>query len=57
MTHEILIIDLLISISNDDFKAAGYWEELASDINKLVLQRAALARKPVVRGSSVQAWK
>jgi orotidine-5'-phosphate decarboxylase len=45
MTHEILISEVLTSISSDDLKAAGYREEFASDINKLVLQRAALARE------------
>ena len=39
----VLGVTVLTSISGDDLRAAGYREEFASDINQLVLKRAALA--------------
>jgi orotidine-5'-phosphate decarboxylase len=39
----VLGVTVLTSISRDDLKAAGYRAEFTDDINKLVLQRAALA--------------
>ncbi|MCP3953907.1 MAG: orotidine-5'-phosphate decarboxylase [Desulfobacterales bacterium] len=39
----VLGVTVLTSISSDDLKAAGYREEVAADINALVLQRATLA--------------
>jgi len=39
----VLGVTVLTSISGEDLKAAGYREEFTDDINKLVLQRAALA--------------
>lgn len=39
----VLGVTVLTSISGEDLKAAGYREEFTEDINKLVLQRAALA--------------
>ncbi len=39
----VLGVTVLTSISGDDLRIAGYREEFAGDINKLVLQRAALA--------------
>ncbi len=41
----VLGVTVLTSISSDDLKAAGYREEFTADINKLVLQRAALAQE------------
>jgi len=39
----VLGVTVLTSLSSDDLRAAGYREELAADINSLVMQRAALA--------------
>jgi len=39
----VLGVTVLTSISLDDLKTAGYREEFAADINKLVLRRATLA--------------
>jgi len=39
----VLGVTVLTSISNDDLLAAGYRDEFAEDINRLVLKRAALA--------------
>lgn len=39
----VLGVTVLTSISSDDLRAAGYRQEFTADINKLVLQRAALA--------------
>lgn len=39
----VLGVTVLTSISSDDLKAAGYRDEFTADINKLVVQRAAMA--------------
>jgi orotidine-5'-phosphate decarboxylase len=39
----VLGVTVLTSISGDDLKAAGYRDEFATDIDKLVMQRAAMA--------------
>jgi len=41
----VLGVTVLTSISTDDLLTAGYREEFAEDINRLVLKRAALAMK------------